>query len=60
MASSYRIKGTVLVEEATTNYLGVDNSVLDLGLVVTASLDPGHQQKLSPMQVLLSPRKFPN
>ena len=35
MASSYRIKGTVLVEEATTNYLGVDNSVLDLGLVVT-------------------------
>ena len=34
-------------------------SVLDLGLFLLRLWDPGHQQKLSPMQVLLSPRKFP-
>ena len=36
------------------------STVLDLGLVFTTSLGPRASTKVEPMQVLLSPRKFPN
>ena len=40
--------------------LYIPGRVFDIGLIFTESLGPGAQQKLSPMQVLLNPRKFGN